>query len=491
MTNEEMTKEEIIQTLTDKLNRIDKVAEKIANELQKINDHYEGRIQELMKQRDAVKKQYCDATKRDEFTAKRDRVNSFLGKLIDDAETLTADLIPQLTKKYEVMKTPIELPEVEFIPIGGSLPALGSVVTNETPDPDKSEIDYPSQFSLGKTNEFAIKLKDSDGYFCKGGIDISAKLTSSTNEEPLKIGDNSNGSCVVSFRFPPTWHAGKAELSVVIGGRKIKRSIIVNTNDYQNFKCSNISLNAFGKLLDIAFSRYGKRWALADEDNHCVYLYFDSNKLIIKHDNLQKPTSIAFDDNNDLYVMAGALRVPHSDYIYRFNTNGKFFCSFGKCGSGVGELGHPSHGIAVHNGKVYVADCTNNRIVVFRNDGLYETTINLYGPIDVAVNLKGNALHVIDSYKHVVTYTLGGHCELGNFDTKNRNSEPVCPQKLAIDADGLILVKSGSSVHIFDCVGNYISCFDFTCNAYGIAVSPYGQVCTSGDNSIQVWELAA
>ena len=334
---------------------------------------------------------------------------------------------------------------------------------------------------------------------------VSAKLTSCTNEEMrVEISDNTDGICTASF---VATQAGKATLSVFIGGQPIKGSpcsIIVSLKDYQKFshrvKDISVQLEHYGRPSGIAFSSRDKRWAVADEVNNRVHVYFGSDHFqTIQHEHLCRPESIAFDDNNNLYVMNRSLHAQGGDYIHKFNTTtGRCLDSFGKYGRIDGQLDFP-HGIAVHNDKVYVADPSNKRIVMYWKDhGNYKfKTIGqheLSNPYGVAVDSKENVLLVADSEKcGIVTFTLEGQhegCLKGNksFDTKNsKDASRISPQNIAIDADGLILVTSGSTVHVFDPVGNYISCFGPIPSNQDIAVSQNGSIYVSGEKNIQVW----
>ncbi|XP_065886781.1 E3 ubiquitin-protein ligase TRIM71-like [Dysidea avara] len=502
-------KEEMIQNVTEELKCVDTGEENIKNELEKIDNHYsdeERRLAEhLAEQRDAIKQQYCDAAKQEQLTVRRDELKSVLETI---KSTSTADQMEQVTKQYnKAIKRPIEADSVEFVPIKKkSLPWLGKVLSNAPPSPTESKIDCNplTHFSLGKTNEVTIFVKDSAGYPCKGGNHISAKLMSCTNEDTrVEISDNNDGICIASFAAT---QAGMAKLLVFIDGQEIKGSpcsIIVSSKDYQKFSHTekNVQLerNGYGRLSGVAFSSRDKRWAVADEANNCVYVYFGSDHFQTLKCEKVMPKSIAFDDNNDLYVV-GSLQDGH--YIHKFNTTtGEHLGSFGKYGNGDSQLQYP-HGVAVHNGKVYVADCGNKRIVVFTCDGLYYNCIGgqytgiFYSPSDVAVNSEENVLLVTDTKKScIVAFTLEGlykdhRIDKKSFDTKKRppNAGKISPQNIAIDADGLILVTGvGGSVHVFDCIGNYISCFDCSTYSDGIAVSRNGSIYVSSRKSIQVW----
>jgi len=206
--------------------------------------------------------------------------------------------------------------------------------------------------------------------------------------------------------------------------------------------------------------------------------------------------------------MNRSLHAQSSDYIHKFNTTtGEHLGSFGKYGivrwvgdDDADQLNSP-HGIAAHNGKVYVADHNNKRIVMYtywEDRGYYKCKAigqdELSSPYSVAVNSEENVLLVAEKCG-IVTFTLEGLYEgrlkrNKSFDTRNpKDAGGISPQNIAIDADGLILITSGSTVHVFDPAGNYISCFGHIPSNQGIAISRNGSIYVSDDNerNIQVW----
>jgi DNA-binding beta-propeller fold protein YncE len=77
------------------------------------------------------------------------------------------------------------------------------------------------------------------------------------------------------------------------------------------------------------------------------------------------PTSIALDDNGNVYVSDEWL-----NRISIFDKDGKYLSQWGKAGSGDGELNKPA-GLDIHNGVMFVTDSGNHRIQKFSLDGKY------------------------------------------------------------------------------------------------------------------------
>ena len=163
---------------------------------------------------------------------------------------------------------------------------------------------------------------------------------------------------------------------------------------------------------------------------------------------------------------------------------------FGGAGSENGKLKYP-RGLAVHNHKVYVADCNNKRISVFQTDGKFHHTIGsgqLADPNDVTVN-GNNQLLVADYVHHCIyTFTLDGDY-VGKFGTYGAGRGRLHhPYGVAVDLYGFILVADTSNhrVSIFDKNGNFVHCFGSRGSAIGqfqfpngIAVSANGKVYVS------------
>ena len=62
--------------------------------------------------------------------------------------------------------------------------------------------------------------------------------------------------------------------------------------------------------------------------------------------------------------------------VQKFSAAGKFISEIGHCGSGQGELNHPSAVAVDKDGDIYIADWGNNRVVVYEEDGTFLVSIN-------------------------------------------------------------------------------------------------------------------
>ncbi|MBK8269938.1 MAG: NHL repeat-containing protein [Planctomycetes bacterium] len=91
---------------------------------------------------------------------------------------------------------------------------------------------------------------------------------------------------------------------------------------------------------------------------------------------LLNPLACAIDKNDQIYIAESARH-----RIAVFSTSGKLIRTFGRKGSGDGELHFPA-GLALGaNGEVYVSDSGNHRICVFDRNGKFHRSWGGYGSV--------------------------------------------------------------------------------------------------------------
>jgi DNA-binding beta-propeller fold protein YncE len=125
---------------------------------------------------------------------------------------------------------------------------------------------------------------------------------------------------------------------------------------------------------------------------------------------------ITMDREGNLYVTvqrstnAAFFRGRYPDQVLKLSSDLKLLSSWGKTGSGPGELSMPG-GIAVDGqGHVLVADSGNNRVVAFSADGRFLSQLKdgFSQPSAVAVDAKGD-VYVADTGNDRVVKFLPGH----------------------------------------------------------------------------------
>lgn len=111
-----------------------------------------------------------------------------------------------------------------------------------------------------------------------------------------------------------------------------------------------------------------------------------------------EPTDVVVAPNGDIFVTEGhSGGTVGNDRISKFSKDGKFIKSWGKKGTGPGELDSP-HTIAMDSrGRLFVGDRGNNRIQIFDQEGRYlETWLQFGRPSGIAIT-RDDTIYVADS----------------------------------------------------------------------------------------------
>jgi DNA-binding beta-propeller fold protein YncE len=135
-------------------------------------------------------------------------------------------------------------------------------------------------------------------------------------------------------------------------------------------------------------------------------LHIDKNDRIIStlgkpgvsaagRDTLNKPSDIVIGRNGDIFIADG-----HSGgaaRLVKFNSKGEYVTECGSRGDGPGQMGQP-HALAVDSqGRIFLADRTNNRINIYDQDCRFLTEWRQFGrPSWIAIDVK-DTIYVVDT----------------------------------------------------------------------------------------------
>ena len=113
------------------------------------------------------------------------------------------------------------------------------------------------------------------------------------------------------------------------------------------------------------------------------------------------PVGICKDAAENLYVC----EYGGNDRVQKFSREGKWLASFGSFGTGPGQFQRPS-GLTWKDGRLYVADAINNRVLIFTDAGQY---LGLLGTADkpLAFNLPYDIALGDDGNFYIVEYGAG------------------------------------------------------------------------------------
>ncbi len=108
-----------------------------------------------------------------------------------------------------------------------------------------------------------------------------------------------------------------------------------------------------------------------------------------------QPNDVIVAPNGDIFVGEG--HGGGNSRMFKFDKTGKLIKTWGKLGSAPGEFSQP-HALAFDSqGRLFVADRSNNRVQVFDQDGKYLTETKAFGrPSGVFID-KSDNLYVADS----------------------------------------------------------------------------------------------
>ena len=161
--------------------------------------------------------------------------------------------------------------------------------------------------------------------------------------------------------------------------------------------------------------------------------------LMILQSDLDQPTDVAVRDDGRVYVLDGV-----NGRVVVFTREGERDFSFSRPGSGPGELSLPV-GIAIDAGRVFVADTGNHRIAVFDVRGDFVRNISLAGeapPEPVAVALSDDLLWWTDRRNHrLCAYDLRRDRPVLCRGTREEGQENFhFPFQIATDDSGYLYV---------------------------------------------------
>lgn len=200
----------------------------------------------------------------------------------------------------------------------------------------------------------------------------------------------------------------------------------------------------FGEPVGLAWLANGDV-LVADADRGVVFRVDARGRAVatIGQGRLSRPTGIATDPvSGRLYVAdTGAHR------IAVFDREGAFVSSFGRRGSGEGELNFPTH-VAWARDRLYVTDSINGRVQAFDADGAFRGVIGRPGlyvgelsrPKGVAADSAGRVFVVESLYAHLLLYDDAGRFLLGWGGTGARAGEFHLPAGVWVDAHDRVYV---------------------------------------------------
>ena len=244
----------------------------------------------------------------------------------------------------------------------------------------------------------------------------------------------------------------------------------------------------------IAFGDKGELIVTEHWNKKCTVLDAKGQKVLTIKSKMfegKNPTGIATDGEGNVYVAS-------EDKVQKFNRRGEVIKSVGKKGRSAGEFDWP-YGVRYHNHQVYVCDSNNGRVQVFDSNLNFVQSFGTRGdapgqlkePVDIDFDCQAN-IYVLDCEEHRVLVFR----ENGQYWHEFGQNELGLPQGLCVHDNYVYITdcKEGCChVSMFCTSGEFVNSFGRgqgeLCQPHGIAVDKHGFVfvCDSSNNCIQVF----
>jgi len=176
-----------------------------------------------------------------------------------------------------------------------------------------------------------------------------------------------------------------------------------------------IELNAAGQVLRTWGDRmfvwpHGIRFNKDGRNGQLVYKFSPDHRILMTigtkgvagegEYTFNGPTDVAFAKNGDIFVTDGHVNAR----VVKYTKDGKFIKAWGKRGTGPGEFNLP-HSVAIDSeGRVFVADRSNNRIQIFDQDGKFPEQWTQFGGDSSLTILPDDTLYAVDTYKYKAVF---------------------------------------------------------------------------------------
>jgi len=198
-----------------------------------------------------------------------------------------------------------------------------------------------------------------------------------------------------------------------------------NLNPIQKFDASGKLVTSFGAgMINYPHALYVDRddniWvsdgrAKNNGKGHTVMKFSPQGKLLMtlgkaggaaEPDYFYQPNDVLVAPNGDIFVSEG--HGGANARVLKFTKDGKFIKSFGKKGSGPGEMEQP-HALAMDSrGRLFVGDRSNNRILIYDQDGkLLDTWPQFSRPSGIYIDAN-DVIYVADSESESVARNHDG-----------------------------------------------------------------------------------
>ena len=410
-------------------------------------------------------------------------VTSAVGEY-NDVELLSVAHTLQIRAKQlqeEFSETSLEVCESPTISVDINTDELATKIANvgiifdDGVSPNSTTAEVPSCVHVNKELKVKVVSRDSKGKeLSKGGAIVSGRLVP-VEEKGIpveaKSTDCGDGTYLVSLT---PQQLGQHKIFLIIKGQSMQGSpfnvSVIASRNYTTLQNPVQTINEIKTPWFIA---------IADNSDMFVTTFGGHNIYVLDSCGRQKAIIPCPNGPMGIAINGGIMYVTEhlGNKVSKFTLGGECLGIFGNRGMHA-QFSNP-YGICIGpNNRIYVADYSNHRIVVFHEDETFshiisssELGIRTLCPIGLSFDPSGH-LHVTDdSSNTVIVVTLQGQI-LRQYGQFNR------PHGIAIDSSGnsLVVNKHRNSLSIFDPHGNYIHSIGGFNHPVGVAVASNGSV---------------
>ena len=322
-----------------------------------------------------------------------------------------------------------------------SIDKFGIITTDYSPT--KCTVSLGSSILVkGVKRTVKVTVKDAKGIlYQKGQIQLVAHMSQTTCEEIMTYTgkDQNNGTYLVDITAQTV---GAHNLDVKIQNQSIQSSplqvYVRPQRDYRYMRVS-LTINLSDKPHDVAVS--GNKLFIVSTANNIMVADKDTGLLLQPITCQSKSGGQVGDTSHGIAAQDDILYICDDSQgcVHKITTTGEYLTQIGSAGSGEGQLQAPRGLCVGHDGRLYVAEVTNNRISVFKTDGTFSHHItgSMNPPWGIAMDNLGR-LHVTNHTSSTITVLDSNGICIRTYGCGDANQ----PTGISVTADNFSIVAN-------------------------------------------------
>ena len=383
-------------------------------------------------------------------------------ELITSLQTDTLEPVTQADMEYSIDSDVLEMCQ-----------SYGKVCSLGSPDPSMCRATGKGleEATVGKKSSAILQAVNLKGQPLKEPIRSSeCELVSDITGSSTKGNVERRGQSQYEINYQPTIK-GRHQLHVKVEGQHIRGSpfTIKVTSPVEKLGAPLGTIEGIDSPYDVAINQKGEL-VVTEWKAHCVSVLSLTGKKLLTFGapgstpgRFERPAGITVDFDGSIVVADSG-----NHRVQKFSADGKFLASANAPGGK--EFNWPK-GVAYNrvNKKIYVADSDHSRVLVLNSDLTYSSSFGKKGSgkgqldnaIDVAIDKSGN-VYVVDCNNYrIQVFTAEGKF-LRLFGKRGGGSgEFKCAFGVAVDSSDMVYVSDVNthSVSVFTSEGQFVTSF--------------------------------